>query len=86
MDAIGFFLDDWIGKRRKAGLRQNTPSRRYRLQQCLQFLEVYDLREKGKIFIQIGEALWPHSDADVEYKAREYYRKGKTLILNPPLL
>lgn len=83
-DAFGFFLDHWIGKRRKAGLRQNKPTRRYHLRECLRFLEVYDLRGKGRTFAQIGETLWPDSDVDVEYKAREYFRKAKHLILNPP--
>jgi hypothetical protein len=47
---------------------------------------VYDLRLEGKTFKEIGTALWPDRDGDLEKRARDYYLRGKLLVLNPPRL
>jgi len=86
MDRFESWVDATLAERARAGLKQERPRHRLRLEESGAYLRVYDLRCAGKRFAKIGELMWKGSEGDMEKKAKEYYLKGKSLVLNPPCL
>lgn len=77
--------DSIIDSRRKHGLKQERQKKRLRLDQWIDYIKVYDLREECKKYLQIAEELWGEAEGDIERKARLYYQKAKNLIDKPPI-
>jgi hypothetical protein len=76
-----------LAERARAGLKQERPAQRLRLGEYADYLQVYDLRTyEKKTFRQIADALWPGAQGEPEKKARDYYRRGRHLVSNPPLV
>lgn len=86
MDSLEFWVDTWIKERKAAGLKQQSPPGRIRLDTYIDYLKVFDWRKQGKSFKEIGELLWPDRYGDKEEKAKEYHKTAQKLIVNPPLL
>jgi hypothetical protein len=86
MDSFESWVDATLAERARAGLNQERPRQRLRLDQWSEYLRVYDLRSEGKRFTEIGELMWKGLGGDLEKKAKEYHQKGKSLVRNPPLV
>jgi hypothetical protein len=86
MESFESWVDATLAERARAGLKQGRPRHRLRLDESSQYLRVYDLRSEGTRFAEIGGLMWKGSEGDLEKKAKEYHQKGKSLVLNPPLL
>jgi hypothetical protein len=82
-------FEEWISytltEREVAGQKQERPTQRYRRRDYASYLQVYDLRMRRRTFKAIGETMWPGLDGDLDQKAREHFRRGKTIVLQPPL-
>jgi hypothetical protein len=78
-------LDKWLEDRQEAGLKQDAPKRRYRLEESVKYLKTYDLRKQNKRYKEIDLKIFPRLGRD-EMRARTYYRKGEALVMEPPLL
>ena len=86
MQSCERFIDLALAARKEAGLSQQVPRRRVRLEECLDCLKVFDLKQSGKTHAEIGESMWPNSRGDIEKKSQVYYQKAKDLIDSPPLM
>jgi len=85
LEAFEGWVDRAIADRAAAGLRQERPPQRIRLDEYPHYLKAYDLRSERKKFKEIGKVLWPGFDGDLGKRARDYYQRGRTLVLSPPL-
>lgn len=74
-------------KDKKAIKQKNktTKEDRLRLENWIDYLKVYDLREQKTKYKDIARILWKHSEGDMERKARLYFQKAKNLVREPPL-
>jgi hypothetical protein len=86
MDLLEGWIDVFLKDRGTAGLKQERLEKRLRVGVYTHYLRVYDLREAGKKYREIAHALWPRQSGDLEKRARDYYNKGKALVLDPPLM
>ena len=75
-----------VEERAKAGLKQNVPSQRIRLNNYPDYLTAFDLNAKGKSHSKIGKLMWEGQEGDLKKKAIDYIKQGKKLVANPPLL
>jgi len=86
MEAFEFWVDWMLADRAVAGLNQVRPKKRLRLNVYEDYLESYDLKTyERRTFAEIARTLWPTAVGDIEKRARDHYRKGRELVLNPPL-
>src|SRR5262249_45441051 len=87
-ELVGEF-EDWVSwiieERARHGLKQARPASRLRKSECMQYLEVFDLRAAGKTSREIAQHLWPGARGDIEQRAKSYYRKAQALVAVPPL-
>lgn len=79
-------LDGWRKARKAAGLTKFVPERRFHLEEWVSQLKVYDLRNKGLKFAEIGENMWPGDKGDSEAKAKVCFTRAQYLIAHPPLV
>jgi len=86
MAGLERFVDLILEGRAKAGLKQQRSSDKIRWDQCPEYVAAYDLRNAGKTYKQIGLTLWNGQEGDLEKRARDYVRRGKTLVKFPPLI
>lgn len=75
METFERWVDDTMAERAAAGLKQERPHHRLRLNQYSDYLKVYDLRSEGKTFNEIDDMLWPASLGDGEKRARTITRR-----------
>jgi hypothetical protein len=86
LEAFEGWVDRAIAERTEEGLKQERPQRRFRLREYKDYLKVYDLRCDGKKFKEVAKALrWSGDVDDLEKRARDYYRKARALVEDPPL-
>jgi hypothetical protein len=86
METLESWVDQFLRDRAMAGLNQERPQQRLRVTEYSDYLRAYDLREEGRrTYREIAETLWPAAAGALEKRARDYYNKGKALILKPPL-
>ncbi len=80
------WLSSTLKERAAAGLKQERPGKRLRLSEYRKYLKAYDLRREGRTFKKTGEMMmWEGAAEELARKAKEYYEKGKDLVLSPPL-
>lgn len=85
-ESVTRFIRERLQERKQAGLKQQTPNYKIRLGQCVEFLKVYDLKKEGKSYRDISLTIESSNRLVREQKAKEYYRRGRQLVMNPPLL
>jgi hypothetical protein len=85
-ESVTRFIRERLQERKQAGLKQQTPNYKIRLDQCVEFLKVYDLKKEGKSYRDISLTIDSGNRLDREQKAKEYYRRGRQLVMSPPLL
>lgn len=85
MEAWGHFVDCCIRDRKKAGLKQEAPQQRLRLEEYELYLKAYDLRKMKHTYKEIDLQIFSQLGGD-EKRGFTYYRKGEALVANPPLL
>lgn len=78
-------LDSIIKSREKHGLKQARQKDKFRLDQWVEYIKVYDLRKVGKKYRDIAETMWNTEEGDIERKVRLYYQKAEKLVKDPPI-
>lgn len=81
-------IDDWMMGRKVAGLTQKSVENKIHLEEALQYLKAYDLREKGMPYERIAEILKKRNKASSmdAREAKRYRANAEKYIENPPLL
>ncbi|MFB3074667.1 MAG: hypothetical protein ACE1Z6_05760 [Candidatus Methylomirabilales bacterium] len=85
MESFETWLNSTLEERATAGLKQERPRTRLRLSEYPDYLRVYDLQTERRSFKEIGEIMWKRHRGDLARKAKEYYKKGQTIVSSPPL-
>jgi hypothetical protein len=86
METLEFWVDQFLSDRATAGLKQERPAQRFRVAEYADYLRVFDLmEERRKTYREPAHALWPGAAGDPAKRARDYYNKGRRLVMNPPL-